>query len=388
TQKCLIAECWCPTSDLDKIQLALKRGTEESGSTVPSILNRMDTDEMPPTYHRVNKFTRGFQNIVDSYGIATYREVNPAPYTIITFPFLFAVMFGDTGHGVIMLAAGLFFVLKEKALEAKRINDEIFQTFFGGRYVILLMGCFSIYTGLIYNDFYSKSVNIFGSSWRNPYTEIQLDGLEEDVKLILPPEYAFQDDGPYPFGVDPVWNLAENKLNFLNSMKMKSSIILGICQMTFGVVLSLMNYRYFKSTVDILTMFIPQMLFLGCIFIYLCLQVIMKWLFFSTKAEYIFGRYYPGSHCAPSLLIGLINMFMMKSREAGFVSKVPVNGSEPVPGDEFQQCYLTQWYPGQSFFEGLFVLVAICCIPFMLFAKPYLLHKEHRLRRLNGGANL
>uniref|UniRef100_A0A914WRL6 V-type proton ATPase subunit a n=1 Tax=Plectus sambesii TaxID=2011161 RepID=A0A914WRL6_9BILA len=27
TQKCLIAECWCPTSDLDKIQLALKRGT-------------------------------------------------------------------------------------------------------------------------------------------------------------------------------------------------------------------------------------------------------------------------------------------------------------------------------------------------------------------------
>ena len=27
TQKCLIAECWCPTSDMDKIQLALKRGT-------------------------------------------------------------------------------------------------------------------------------------------------------------------------------------------------------------------------------------------------------------------------------------------------------------------------------------------------------------------------
>lgn len=27
TQKCLIAECWCPSADLDKIQLALKRGT-------------------------------------------------------------------------------------------------------------------------------------------------------------------------------------------------------------------------------------------------------------------------------------------------------------------------------------------------------------------------
>lgn len=57
--------------------MSLKRGSDESGSTVPSILNRMDTTEQPPTYNRVNKYTRGFQNIVDSYGIATYREINP-----------------------------------------------------------------------------------------------------------------------------------------------------------------------------------------------------------------------------------------------------------------------------------------------------------------------
>jgi V-type H+-transporting ATPase subunit a len=34
TQKCLIAECWCPSADLDKIQLALKRGTVSTFDSV------------------------------------------------------------------------------------------------------------------------------------------------------------------------------------------------------------------------------------------------------------------------------------------------------------------------------------------------------------------
>jgi len=48
-----------------------------SGSTIPSFLNVIETTEAPPTFNRTNKFTRGFQNLIDSYGVATYREVNP-----------------------------------------------------------------------------------------------------------------------------------------------------------------------------------------------------------------------------------------------------------------------------------------------------------------------
>jgi V-type H+-transporting ATPase subunit a len=98
--------------------------------------------------------------------VAGYREANPAVYTIITFPFLFATMFGDAGHGVIMMAFGLWMCIKEKMLEARNIDSEIWMYFFSGRYLITIMSFFSIYTGLIYNDVFSKSVNIFGSSWQ------------------------------------------------------------------------------------------------------------------------------------------------------------------------------------------------------------------------------
>lgn len=48
-----------------------------------------------------------------------------APYTIITFPFLFAVMFGDAAHGAILLLAALFFIRNERKIESKKIRDEV-----------------------------------------------------------------------------------------------------------------------------------------------------------------------------------------------------------------------------------------------------------------------
>ncbi|XP_029038515.1 V-type proton ATPase 116 kDa subunit a1 isoform X3 [Osmia bicornis bicornis] len=349
TQKCLIAECWVPVLDIETIQLALRRGTERSGSSVPPILNRMATFEDPPTYNRTNKFTKGFQALIDAYGVASYREMNPAPYTIITFPFLFAVMFGDSGHGLILFLFGGWMVLKEKPLAAKKSDNEIWNIFFGGRYIIFLMGLFSIYTGFIYNDVFSKSLNIFGSYWAINY---DYSTIHANKELQLNPSQKDYLQTPYPVGMDPVWQLAENKIIFLNSYKMKISIIFGVLHMLFGVIVGLWNHMYFRRKLSIFCEFIPQIVFLMFLFLYMVLLMFIKWMKYGPDSEGTDPEH--GPFCAPSVLITFINMVLNK------------------PGTAPEQC--TPWmYAGQEGFQKLLLYVAILCIPWMFLAKPFML---------------
>ncbi|KAG8446637.1 hypothetical protein GDO86_014185 [Hymenochirus boettgeri] len=361
TQKCLIAEVWCPVADLDSIQFALRRGTEHSGSTVPSILNRMQTNQTPPTYNRTNKFTYGFQNLVDAYGIGSYREINPAPYTIITFPFLFAVMFGDFGHGLLMTLFAIWLVVRESRILSQKIDNELFNMMFSGRYIILLMGVFSIYTGLIYNDCFSKALNLFGSSWsvRPMFTMVRDPWSEELLKKVsvlqMDPNVSGVFNGPYPFGIDPIWSLATNKLTFLNSFKMKMSVILGIIHMIFGVALSLLNHIYFKKPLNIYLGFIPEIIFMTALFGYLVILIVYKWCAYDASTSMI----------APSLLIHFINMFLFSYSDTS-------------------QAML---YNGQMGLQCFLVVCAIICVPWMLVLKPLILRRQYLRRKHLGTHN-
>ncbi|KAG1748842.1 V-type ATPase, V0 complex, 116kDa subunit family [Suillus paluster] len=328
-RKTLVAEGWCPTRDLTMIQLALRHATEESGTSVVPILQELRTNKTPPTFTRTNKFTEGFQTIMDAYGIATYQEVNPGLFAIITFPFLFAVMFGDIGHGFIIFFAALYMIFNEKKW-ARQELDEILGQFFYGRYIILLMGMFSVYTGLMYNDVFSKSLHIWHSGWDFP----ESNGTS----------FAVPNGHIYPFGVDPAWHGADNGLVFTNSYKMKMSLVLGVIHMTFALCLQLPNHIKFKRPLDIYANFVPQMIFLQSIFGYLVVCILYKWsIDWSTRSTE-----------PPSLLNMLIAMFLS-------------------PGTVDPQ---TQLYPGQGFIQVVLLLLALVCVPWMLCTKPYFQWKE------------
>jgi V-type H+-transporting ATPase subunit a len=119
----------------------------------------------PPTYFKATEFTATFQQVVDTYGIPSYKEANPAVFAIVTFPFLFGMMFGDLGHGSIIFFFGGILTLFAGSL---RKSGVAFILPF--RYFIMLMGFFAAYCGFIYNDWFAFPLQMFESCYDNNKT--------------------------------------------------------------------------------------------------------------------------------------------------------------------------------------------------------------------------
>lgn len=342
-RKTLVAEAWCPTNSLGLIKSTLQDVNDRAGLSVPTIVNQIKTSKTPPTYNRTNKFTLGFQTIIDAYGTAKYTEVNPGLPTIVTFPFLFAVMFGDFGHGAIMALAAVAMIYWEKPLQRGK-QDELFGMAFYGRYIMLMMGIFSMYTGLIYCDVFSKELALFPSMWKWNFPE----GYEPDQGIMVKAERV--ENYTYPFGMDWRWHDTENDLLFSNSYKMKLSIILGWAHMTYSLCLSYINARHFRSPIDIFGNFIPGMIFFQSIFGYLVFTIVYKW----CIDWYALGQNPPG----------LLNMLIYMFLQPGTIEE--------------------QLYSGQGTVQVILLLLAVIQVPIMLFLKPFYLRWEHNRARAQG----
>jgi len=338
-RKCLIAEGWCPVSAIEGVTLALRRGRERSGALIPSILQPKTTTETPPTFFHTDYITTGFQNIVESYGVARYREVNPAVFTCVTFPFEFGIMFGDVGHGVMLLIAAAWLIYMERHWEGKKIN-EMFQMVYNGRYTIFLMALFAIYIGSLYNELFALPMN-FGSNW-----VLQMGANSTDGSF-----YPRDLHWTYVWGVDPIWKGASNELMYYNSLKMKGAVIIGVMQMTLGLFLHAANSIYFKNWLDFFFEFLPRLVFLMATFGYLCFMIFLKW-----NTEYLPDpdRGIPDrTPSAPVLLNELIYMFL----------------PPPAGAKEF--------YSGQYAVQGVLKILIYLSIPLMWIPKPLMIWLYH-----------
>lgn len=110
--------CWIPEESVERVKTEIEACDFRLNQTSKTILTvtAYDKNVQPPTYIPTNKYTRVYQNIVNSYGVPCYKEINPGYFYLYQFPFTFSLMFGDVGHGIINTLASMMLIIFEKKL--------------------------------------------------------------------------------------------------------------------------------------------------------------------------------------------------------------------------------------------------------------------------------
>jgi V-type H+-transporting ATPase subunit a len=144
--------------------------------------------------------------------------------------------------------------------------------------------------------------------------------------------------------------VASNELAFFNSLKMKVAVILGVLQMIFGIVIRGMNNIYFNNFVDFCCEFIPMIIFMTSLFGYMILMIFIKW---GTDWSVDPSK-------APSIITTLMNIFL----KGGSVDHKPLWGGEYT----------------QETFHFFLLIIALICIPILLFPKPIILYLRSKNR--------
>ena len=319
--------CWIPEINETEVFDIVTKLKQNRNIVGPEITQCVDHHIEPPTYFKTDDLSSTFQSIVNTYGVPNYGEVNPAIFTIITFPFLFGVMFGDLAHGlVIFFTAAYVCAFKNYLLKDE---DSSLAGFVGPRYLLLLMGFFAAHNGLIYNEFGAVPIDFFGSCFYNVRSG--------DTVLVKSKE-----DCVYSFGIDPKWASTNEFINFANSFKMKVAVILGVLQMSLGIFMKAINSIHFRNWLDFFAEFIPQIIFLWCLFGFMDVLIIAKWVI-----------HWPNTNLAPSIITTMVNMVL----KGGDLDDRPLFGN----GD------------GQKTAENALTIIAVICIFWMLLPKPIIL---------------
>lgn len=145
-----VIQGWVPESELtpitERLQDALKKPVHtESHSPQANEYDRV------PTVIRYPRWMMPFVTLTRNYGIPRYGEVDPSWLFALSSVLLFGIMFGDIGHGAVLIAAAIAFrkVLKYFA------------------YLVAANGASSVFFGFVYGSIFGNE-ELLVPLWHSP----------------------------------------------------------------------------------------------------------------------------------------------------------------------------------------------------------------------------
>jgi V/A-type H+/Na+-transporting ATPase subunit I len=159
---------WVPTSKLESLKQKLKQISQNIViEATPTKQRGSTTHNVPVSLENAGMFG-AFQTLVTTYARPRYEEIDPTVLMTITFPLLFGAMFGDVGHGLLLLLLGWLLASKRvKALKGMASLGPI----------ILACGVVAMVFGFLYGSLFGSEEFFhglfgFGALWIEPLHEI------------------------------------------------------------------------------------------------------------------------------------------------------------------------------------------------------------------------
>lgn len=124
---------WIPAKEEKKLVSALKKIDSVEVETENA---NKELKHSPPVTLKNIFLARPFEYYTKMYGLPNYSEIDPTLFITITYIILFGIMFGDLGHGFVLLIASLI-MWKVKKMELGRllvscsVSSMVFGVIFG-----------------------------------------------------------------------------------------------------------------------------------------------------------------------------------------------------------------------------------------------------------------
>ncbi len=154
TARTVLFSGWLPASkqkDLEKGILDVTEGIAFLEWKDPDTAVRMEGVSDVPVQMKNPGFLRPFQAMVQNYAIPEYGTIDPTPVVAVVYLMMFGLMYGDAGHGLVIMVAGIIgWVLRKRSKKGTILSQLI--TWCGGAAVI---------TGILYGSY-------FGMPWFDP----------------------------------------------------------------------------------------------------------------------------------------------------------------------------------------------------------------------------
>ena len=138
---------WVPASDLERVKTAVEKAAGHAVSM--EVLKPDPNRQSIPSLVRSPHWLAPFEELVTTFGLSSYNELDPTLIVTVSFFVMYGMMFGDVGHGLLLLLVGLWL--------RRRVPFGV---------LIAAAGASGMFFGLLYGAAFGQPV--FHAAWLRP----------------------------------------------------------------------------------------------------------------------------------------------------------------------------------------------------------------------------